>query len=107
MASKNWKVGIVGYGSSAKIFHIPFIQALPEYTLHAIVQRTPRVGNDAAKEHPDVKCFPCLDEMLKETTVDMIVISTPVESHYSLTKSALFAQKHGLLPYVNYLSERV
>jgi predicted dehydrogenase len=57
MTSKTWKVGIVGCGSSAKIFQIPFIQALPEYKLHAIVQRSPKVGNDAAKEHIGVKNF--------------------------------------------------
>ncbi|KAJ5633715.1 hypothetical protein N7528_001557 [Penicillium herquei] len=88
MTSKIWKVGVVGYGLSAKVFHIPFINALPEYTLHAIVQRSPKVGNDAAKEHPK--------DMLENTMIDLVVISTPTESHYSLTKSALCAQKHVL-----------
>ncbi|KAJ5727697.1 hypothetical protein N7493_005517 [Penicillium malachiteum] len=32
----------------------------------------------------------------RTTVVDLVVISTPTESHYSLTKSALYAQKHVL-----------
>ncbi|KAJ6028137.1 hypothetical protein N7540_003713 [Penicillium herquei] len=96
MTSKIWKVGIVGYGLSAKIFHIPFINALPEYELHAIVQRNPGLGNDAAKENPNVECFHSLEDMLENTMVDLVVISTPTETHYSLTKSALNAQKHVL-----------
>ncbi|KAJ5716916.1 NAD binding Rossmann fold oxidoreductase [Penicillium malachiteum] len=96
MTTKIWKVGVVGYGLSAEIFHIPFINALPEYTLHAIVQRSPEVGNNAAEEQPHAKCFLSLEGMLENTMVDLVVISTPTESHYSLTKSAFCAQKHVL-----------
>ncbi|KAJ5721926.1 uncharacterized protein N7483_009860 [Penicillium malachiteum] len=56
----------------------------------------PQVRNDAGKENLDVKCFHSLEDMLENTMVDLVVISTPTESHYSLTKSALYAQKHVL-----------
>ncbi|KAJ5919355.1 NAD binding Rossmann fold oxidoreductase [Penicillium verhagenii] len=94
MTSKTWKVGIVGYGLSAKVFHIPFINALPEFTLYAIVQRNPREGNDAAKDFPTVKCFRDQEDLFQDSMVDVVVISTPTDSHFPLVKSALLAQKH-------------
>jgi predicted dehydrogenase len=54
MASKTYNVGIVGYGFSAKIFHIPFVAEVPELKLYAVVQRTPKADDDAEKDHlPD------------------------------------------------------
>ena len=48
------KVGIIGFGLSAKVFHIPFVNYLKElYTLHAIVQRTPKEEDDAARDWPN------------------------------------------------------
>lgn len=41
MTNKPSNVAVVGFGLSAKVFHIPFIQALPEdFTLYGVVQRT-------------------------------------------------------------------
>ncbi|KAJ2969734.1 hypothetical protein NQ176_g8515 [Zarea fungicola] len=37
MAGKTFNVGVIGYGLSAKVFHIPFITVLPQFKLHAIV----------------------------------------------------------------------
>merc|ERR1712230_263617 len=47
MASKTYNVGVIGYGMSAKVFHIPLILRTPTFTLSAIVQRTPK-PNDSA-----------------------------------------------------------
>ncbi|KAJ5945911.1 NAD binding Rossmann fold oxidoreductase [Penicillium verhagenii] len=94
MTSRTWKVGIVGYGLSAKVFHIPFINALPEFSLYAIVQRNPGEGNDAAKDFPTVKCFRNQEDLFQDSMVDVVVISTPTNSHFPLVKSALLAQKH-------------
>jgi len=39
MASNQYSVGVIGYGLSAKVFHIPLISVVPEFKLYAIVQR--------------------------------------------------------------------
>ncbi|EED12943.1 NAD binding Rossmann fold oxidoreductase, putative [Talaromyces stipitatus ATCC 10500] len=94
MVTKTWNVGLIGYGFSAKIFHLPFIQSVPELKLYAIVQRNPTPENDAEKDHPGIKSYRSADELVKDANVDVIVITTPPDGHFELTKKALEAGKH-------------
>ncbi|EAW18084.1 putative NAD binding Rossmann fold oxidoreductase [Aspergillus fischeri NRRL 181] len=94
MASKTWNVGIVGYGFSAKIFHIPFVAEVPQFKLYAIVQRTPKPEDDAEKDHPGVKSYRTAEDMIKDAAVDVVIITTAPDSHYALAKLALENGKH-------------
>ena len=97
MASKTWNVGVVGYGFSAKIFHIPFVQEVPELKLYAVVQRTPKPEDDAEKDHPGVKSYRSTQELVQDAGVDVVIITTAPDSHYELTKLALENGKHGMI----------
>ncbi|PGH07542.1 hypothetical protein AJ79_06277 [Helicocarpus griseus UAMH5409] len=94
MASKTYNVGIIGYGLSAKIFHIPFINAVPEFRLYAVVQRNPKPEDDAEKDHPGIKSYRSTEEMVKDAGVDVVVVTTTPETHLALAKLALEAGKH-------------
>lgn len=95
MASQSWNVGVVGYGLSAKIFHIPFVKEVPELKLYAVVQRTPKPDDDAEKDHPGIKSYRSTEDMVKDAAVDVVIITTAPDSHYQLTKLALESGKHG------------
>ncbi|KAL2820548.1 hypothetical protein BDW59DRAFT_150677 [Aspergillus cavernicola] len=94
MASKTWNVGVVGYGFSAKIFHIPFIQDVPQFKLYAVVQRTPKPDDDAEKDHPGIKSYRTSEEMVQDADVDVVVITTAPDLHHYLAKLALENGKH-------------
>ena len=96
MASKIHNVGIIGYGLSAKVFHIPFISVVPELVLYAVVQRTPKPNNDVEKDYPDIRCYRSVEEMLGDAQVDAVIVTTSPDSHLTLTKLALEAGKHGI-----------
>ncbi|KAG5984068.1 hypothetical protein E4U55_006203 [Claviceps digitariae] len=96
MASKIFNVGIIGYGVSAKIFHIPFIATTPQFKLHSIVQRHPQDGNSAPHDHPQAKHHTDASQLLSDPDVHVVVITTPPDSHFQLTKSALESGKHVL-----------
>ena len=86
---------VVGYGLSAKIFHIPFILALPSlYKLQGIVQRHPTSDNDAKSDHPDAVVWSSTDEMFADPKVDLVIISSIPTTHFSLCRQALEADKH-------------
>lgn len=94
-SNKKTNVAIIGYGLSAKIFHIPLILALPEaYTLHSIVQRTPTATDDAAKDHAGIRPYRSVDAMLADADVDLVIVSSTPGTHYAFTKQALDAGKH-------------
>ena len=96
MAShKIYNVAIIGYGTSAKVFHIPLITVVPEFHLYAVVQRAPKLGDDAEKDHPGIKSYRSTEDMLEDSTVEVVVITTTPDTHYSLAKVALEHGKHG------------
>src|SRR5438270_419248 len=49
------RVGLIGYGLAGRVFHAPFISAVPELELAAIVRRNaPASDNDPALAYPGV-----------------------------------------------------
>ncbi|BAE62016.1 putative dehydrogenase [Aspergillus flavus] len=94
MASKTFNVGVVGYGFSAKTFHIPFVSDVPQLKLYAVVQRTPKPDDDAEKDHPGIKSYRTAEDMVKDDGVDVVIVTTAPDSHYQLTKLALEHGKH-------------
>ncbi|CAO1617627.1 unnamed protein product [Sympodiomycopsis kandeliae] len=90
-------VCVVGYGSSARTFHIPFINSLPDhFTLHSIQQRPgSKSGPPASEAHPNAVVIPSFEEVL--TTLPkpgLIVISTSNSTHFPFAKQALEAGYH-------------
>lgn len=95
MSSKPFNVAVVGYGLSAKIFHIPFILALPnDFKLYGVVQRTPKSDDNASKDYADIKSWKSIDEVYADAEVDVVVLSTAPGTHYEFTKKSLEAGKH-------------
>lgn len=94
MASQCYNVGIIGYGMSAKVFHIPLIEVVPEFKLYAIVQRTPKSEEDATKDHPGTKSYRSTEQMVKDSEVDVVVVATIPDTHFELTKLAVENGKH-------------
>ena len=84
------RTGVVGYGLGGRVFHAPFVSAVPALELTAIVQRT---GDSASAAYPDVALLRSFDDLLT-SDVDLVCISTPSNTHYSLSKQALQAGKH-------------
>lgn len=95
MVTPPLNVAVIGYGLSAKVFHIPFISSVPELNLYAIVQRQPARHNDAGKEHPGVRIYRSTSELVRDAEVDLVVVATASHTHFDLCKLALEADKHG------------
>ena len=95
MASQTYNVAVIGYGMSAKVFHIPLISIIPKFKLYTIVQRSPKPDDDAENDHPGIKSYRSTEEMVKDPQVDVVVVTTIPETHFELTKMALENGKHG------------
>ncbi|KAE8324088.1 oxidoreductase [Aspergillus sergii] len=89
--AKKYQVGVIGYGLSAKIFQIPFIEASNDFELGAIVQR---LGGSAAQDHPEAKIYRAPDDLFNDEAIDVVVVSTPPSTHFTLASAALNAGKH-------------
>ena len=94
--AKQYNTAIIGYGMSAKVFHIPLITVVPEFKLYAIVQRSPKAGDDAEKDHPGIRSFRSTEDMVEDPVVDVVVVTTTPQTHFELIKMALEHGKHGI-----------
>ncbi|KAK4899545.1 hypothetical protein LTR27_003278 [Elasticomyces elasticus] len=97
MAPAQFKVATIGYGLSAKVFHIPFIQANDRLKLHAVVQRKPTTVSNAASNLPGINVYTSADEMHADPVVDLVIICTPPWTHFELAKQAICNGKHTVI----------
>jgi scyllo-inositol 2-dehydrogenase (NADP+) len=88
------RVGLVGFGISAKVFHAPFITGSSDYELVSVVERHKQ---ESKEKFPFVQVVKSIDEVLQNPAIDLVVITTPNETHFPYAKAALEAGKHVVL----------
>jgi scyllo-inositol 2-dehydrogenase (NADP+) len=82
---------VIGYGLGGRVFHAPFISAVPSLQLSAIVQRR---GEEAAAAYPNTHIVRSIDELLDDASIQLVIVSTPNPSHFDFAKQSLLAGKH-------------
>ena len=85
---KSIGVGLVGFGFGGEKFHAPVIRSVPGLHLAAILSRG---GSRAQQAYPDVPVVRSMEELLARSDVQLVAISTPNTSHYSLARQAIEA----------------
>lgn len=88
--SQTINAALVGYGFAGQTFHAPFLTSTPGLALRRVVSR------DAAKVQAELPgCHVgSLDEVLADSSVDLVVIATPNDTHAPIARQALLAGKH-------------
>ncbi len=84
-------VGIIGYGLAGRVFHAPFVSAVPGLRLEAFVERK---TDEAHKAYRGTRTYRTVGELLGDAGVALVVVATPNETHFELAKQALEAGKH-------------
>lgn len=84
------RIGLAGFGLSAKVFHLPFWRADGRFEAVCVLQRS---GNSAQEVLPDARIVRDFSGLLADD-VDLIVIATPNQTHFEFAKQALLAGKH-------------
>ncbi len=84
------RVALIGYGFVGKTFHVPLLGATPGLRLAVVASRQKAAVLSAlpAVEVTDPQTA------LAHENVDLIVIASPNDSHFSLARAALQAGKH-------------
>jgi scyllo-inositol 2-dehydrogenase (NADP+) len=104
MALTPIKTAVIGYGFSAKTFHIPFITSLPEFELTAISSsQRDAVTND----WPMTQHYTSAYELLQHSDAELVIITAPNDVHFDLAKKALEHNKHVILekPFVTNIAD--
>lgn len=85
------RTAVLGYGLAGRVFHCPFVSAVPGLELTAIVQRR---GDEAHAAYPQARILRSADEAFADPSIDLIVVGTPNITHTELATAALKADKH-------------
>ena len=92
------RVAVLGYGLAGRVFHCPFVSAVPGLELAAIAFRSAdsaeRNGPQAAQDYPTARILSSLEAAFDDSNIDLIVVATPNESHFDLAAQALRSGKH-------------
>lgn len=85
------KTGLASFGMSGMVFHAPLISTNKGFYLTSILERSKSLSRE---RYPDSKIVRRFDDLCKDKNIELIIVNTPDNTHYNLTKKALQAGKH-------------
>lgn len=85
------KVGLCAFGMSGKVFHAPFLKEHPGFFISAIVERN---KEESKEKYPEAEIYRSVEEMLENADIELVVVNTPVQTHFDYAKMALEAGKN-------------
>lgn len=85
------KAGLCAFGMSGKVFHAPFLKEHPGFLMSAVVERS---KEESKEKYPEATIYRSVEEMLQHADVELVIINTPVQTHYEYAKKALEAGKN-------------
>jgi scyllo-inositol 2-dehydrogenase (NADP+) len=91
MIHKKINTAIIGFGFSGSIFHAPFLRINENYNLKCVVSSNPE---KVQAELPGIRVESDYEQVIQDPSIDLIIITTPNDTHFPLAKAALEAGKH-------------
>ena len=88
------KTALLSYGMSGKVFHAPFLELHPGFELIGSWERSEK---RIQEDYPETKSFPNLESILEDATIDLVIVNTPVATHFEYAKKVLLAEKHAVV----------
>lgn len=85
------RVGLIGFGLAGYAFHAPMIRGVQGVELACVLERR---TNNAQARYPEVRIARNLDEMFADQSINLVVVATPNDTHYSYAKASLEAGRH-------------
>ena len=86
-----FRVGLCAFGMSGRVFHAPFLKQHPGFHIAGIVERS---KNDSQELYPEARVYRSVEELLADSDIDLVVINTPIQTHFDYCKKAIEAGKH-------------
>lgn len=85
------KTVLLSFGMSGRVFHAPFLHLDDHFTLLGSWERSLKRIEEV---YSYTKSYGTLEEILTDVEVKLVVVNTPIDTHFEYTKAALHAGKH-------------
>ena len=76
---------------ASRVMHLPFLTTNPRYQPVSILERHASASHE---KYPFLRIVRTIDELVNDPETDLIVITTPNETHFPYAQKALLAGKH-------------
>lgn len=84
------RTALLSYGMSGKVFHAPFLDIHPGFELIGSWERSKQL---IQLDYPNLKSYATIEELLQDD-IDLVIVNTPVGTHFEYAKQVLLAGKH-------------
>lgn len=86
------RTAIIGFGTSGRVFHAPLIEAEPRFRLDAVVTPTPEHAEAVEARYPGTTVIRAVEDLwARAADFDLVVISSPNDTHASFAQQAIAA----------------
>lgn len=85
------QAGIIGYGLSGSVFHVPILTSVPDFSVRTVVSSNP---DKVHRDLPGTKVVGTVDELLADSELQVVIVTSPNTTHYQYAKQAIAAGKH-------------
>ncbi len=82
---------LLSYGMSGRIFHAPFLEIHPGFELVGSYERSQK---NIQKAYPGTYSYDSLEEVIQDEDIELIIVNTPIPTHFDYASKALRAGKH-------------
>ena len=83
------RTGIIGFGTSGRVFHAPLVSSNPEFSLDLIVTGNPERRTQAIHSYPGARILATSDDLFDRVEdLDLVVIGSPSATHIDLAHAA-------------------
>ena len=76
---------------SGRIFHAPFLEIHPGFELVGSYERSQK---NIQKAYPGTYSYDSLEEVIQDEDIELIIVNTPIPTHFDYASKALRAGKH-------------
>jgi scyllo-inositol 2-dehydrogenase (NADP+) len=95
---------LLSFGMSGEIFHAPLLNAHPHFIMTCVLERT---SNRSKMKYPQVNVVRNVDDVAKNSDIELVIVNTPNSTHYEFAKLMLESGKHVVVekPFTNTYAE--
>ncbi|WP_134088215.1 oxidoreductase [Olivibacter sp. XZL3] len=100
-------VGLIGFGMAGQVLHAPLISSVTGLKLYKVYARRSEQQSILRTKYPDAAIVTDVRDIFNDKQIDLVIIASSNDVHFSLTKAALSAGKHVVVekPFTNTVDE--